>query len=163
MKRLTLALSSLLALGACDKTREQFDFSKQAPDEFAIIKRAPLEMPTEYTSLPKPQPGAPRPQEQSPTSQARATLLGDRALPPVATGASQGEAALLQQASAESAASSSGGGALWKALVASVCRLKRKFTGSISRACAAARARAEAGINVGGTWDMRDTPWAAQA
>src|SRR5687767_59788 len=66
-------------------------------------------------------------------------------------------------ASAESAASSWGGGALWKALVASVSRLKRKFTGSISRACAAARVREEAGINAAGTWDMRDTPWAAQA
>jgi len=64
----------MLTIGACSATKESFDFSKKAPDEFAVITRAPLEIPSTY-NLPKPQPGVQRPQEQSATSQAAQTLF----------------------------------------------------------------------------------------
>ena len=65
-----------LFLSACEGTKEQFDFSQKAPDEFAVVKRAPLEMPPNYTLRP-PQPGAVRPQEQNTTQQAEQTVFGE--------------------------------------------------------------------------------------
>ncbi len=100
MKRLTFATLSLLTLSACSGMREQFDFSKQAPDEFAIVTRAPLEMPNDLTDLPPPQPGAPRPQELSATAQARASIIGAPASAPAAV--TQGELTLLNKAGATS-------------------------------------------------------------
>ena len=101
-----LSVTALLgALCACESTKEQFDFSKKAPDEFAVVRRAPLAMPPSVT-LPKPQPGAPRPQEPSPTDMARASVLGED--PTAATAASdntisQGENVLLQKTGAAKA------------------------------------------------------------
>ncbi len=94
-------IASTISLTACEKTREQFDFSKKAPDEFAVIKRAPLEMPSDFTMV-TPTPGAPRPQEPSATALARGALLGEDA---VANNnqeivKSDGEAALLQKSGA---------------------------------------------------------------
>ena len=93
--------SALLLTAGCEKTREQFDFSKKPPDEFAVVKRAPLEMPPDF-SLRPPAPGTPRPQELSTEAEARAAVLGDPALAqkPRVDAASAGEAALLQQAGA---------------------------------------------------------------
>lgn len=79
MKKLTLLIITsaiTLSLSACSKTQEQFDFSKKAPDEFAVITRAPLEMPSDYT-LPPPRPGMERRQESSPETQAKTALFGD--------------------------------------------------------------------------------------
>lgn len=98
MKRLTFTTLSLLALGACSTVSEQFDFSKKAPDEFAIVTRAPLEMPNDMNDLPAPQPGAPRPQELSATAQARASIIGAPSATPTAI--SQGELTLLNKAGA---------------------------------------------------------------
>ncbi len=91
-----------LSLIACEKTREQFDFSKKAPDEFAVVKRAPLEMPPDYT-LPAPRPGAKRPQEPSATDLARGAILGVEQTTQQATSSSttsEGEAALLERTGA---------------------------------------------------------------
>ena len=57
------AIAAILTLSGCEKTKEQFDFSKKPPDEFAVVKREPLEMPPDF-SLRPPTPGAARPQEQ---------------------------------------------------------------------------------------------------
>lgn len=100
MKRLLFVVCSLAALGACEKTREQFDFSKTPPDEFAVIKRAPLEMPPHMTALPAPKPGMPRPQELSATQQARSSVIGSVAKTP--QGATDGEVILLHKAGAAS-------------------------------------------------------------
>lgn len=90
-----------LSMGACESTKKQFDFSKKAPDEFAVVKRAPLEMPPDY-NLPAPKPGAPRPQEESAIDMARSAVLGEDAQKQIAseTGVSQGEAVLLQKSGA---------------------------------------------------------------
>lgn len=92
---------STLALSACEKTREQFDFSKKAPDEFAITTRAPLEIPSSLDTLPKPRPGAPRPQETATDMQAKQTIFGENTTPIQADGSiSEGENILLQKTGA---------------------------------------------------------------
>lgn len=107
MKKLilmSLAGCAVLSMTACESTKKQFDFSKKAPDEFAVVRRAPLEMPPDYT-IRAPQPGAPRPQEASATDMARSAVLGEEAQKQIAkdNGVSQGEAVLLQKSGATSA------------------------------------------------------------
>lgn len=90
--------SAVLSLAACEATKKQLDLSKKAPDEFAVMTRAPLEMPPDY-DLPAPKPGAPRPQEASTSDLAKTAVLGEDAAKQVATqnGVSEGEAVLLQK------------------------------------------------------------------
>lgn len=98
----TAIIAATLALCACSQVGEQFDFSKKAPDEFAVVKRAPLEMPTDLSRLPPPRPGAPRPQEPSTTDLARSAVVGTDAQRDIAAqnNVSQGEAVLLQKTGA---------------------------------------------------------------
>jgi hypothetical protein len=74
-RRLGLATALVLAFGlsACDTLKEQAGMTKQAPDEFTVITKAPLVMPPDF-SLRPPRPGARPPQEVSPRDQARAVL-----------------------------------------------------------------------------------------
>ena len=103
----TAVLSAAMALGGCEKTREQFDFTKKPPDEFAVVKRAPLEMPPDF-AIRTPQPGAPRPQETPMKEVARQAILGEEAIQKTAReqGVSQGEAVLLQKTGAANASPS---------------------------------------------------------
>lgn len=99
-----VAVFLTFGLSGCEKTKEQFDFSRKPPDEFAVTKRAPLEMPPDY-SLRPPRPGALRPQEQSPDQQAREAVFGanaaDNATPAGgAASLTEGEAILLQKTGA---------------------------------------------------------------
>lgn len=98
---LSLALAAVLATG-CDTVKEQLGANREAPDEFAVITRAPLEMPQAYV-LPPPQPGMPRPQEQSPQMRAKQAVFGQDAVQQQAQaqGKSDVEAALLNQAGAQ--------------------------------------------------------------
>lgn len=95
------AMIAVLAVAGCENTKKQFDFSKKAPDEFSVVKRAPLEMPPDF-NIQAPQPGAPRPQELSASDMARSAVLGDAAQRRIAkeAGVSQGEAVLLQKSGA---------------------------------------------------------------
>jgi hypothetical protein len=70
-----LMMVSLLALAACSSAKEQLGITRKPPDEFAVVKRAPLSMPPDYALTP-PRPGAPRPQEQATSEQAKETLFG---------------------------------------------------------------------------------------
>lgn len=92
---------SVLALSACEKTKEQFDFSKKPPDEFQVTTRAPLEMPPDY-SLRPPRPGAPRPQEDSAVEEAKQAVFGPESTQPknAAEPMTEGEAILLQRTGA---------------------------------------------------------------
>jgi hypothetical protein len=72
-----LALAAA-ALTGCDSARETFGFTKQAPDEFEVVTRAPLVIPPDYGLRP-PQPGAQRPQEKEIRDQARETVTGRNA------------------------------------------------------------------------------------
>jgi hypothetical protein len=87
MKKLALIyLCSATFLSGCisfSEFREQMGINKDAPDEFAVVRHAPLEVPPPYAlkDLPTPQPGAPRPQENTPDEEARQTLLGTNGVP----------------------------------------------------------------------------------
>ena len=101
MMKKIIMLSALgcLSLAACDSTKEQMGLTKRVPDEFQVVKRAPLELPPNYVLRP-PQPGAPRPQEQATDNTAAQTVFGEAA-PKQASAATSGEAALLQQAGSQ--------------------------------------------------------------
>jgi hypothetical protein len=95
----------VLALPGCEGVREQLGLGKRPPDEFAVVTKAPLALPPEFTLRP-PKPGAPRPQEQQPSEVARGALTqgrAGRAVPSLAAGRGAGEQALLKQAGAERA------------------------------------------------------------
>ena len=63
---------SALALTACSSSGL---FNRNAPDEFAVTRAAPLVVPPEFTLVP-PQPGAPRPMEVDSQQQAMEALFG---------------------------------------------------------------------------------------
>ncbi|MGB4107243.1 MAG: DUF3035 domain-containing protein [Alphaproteobacteria bacterium] len=97
-KAVSLLLVAILALGGCSSAKDKLGLTKKSPDEFAVVKRAPLSMPPNY-SLRPPTPGAPRPQEQSPEQEARQTVFGqdDATYETQATG---NDAAFLNKAGA---------------------------------------------------------------
>jgi len=106
-----LAAGLPLIAGGCSNIKETLGLSKQSPDEFKVVSRAPLSMPPDYNLRP-PTPGAPRPQEGTPRDQAAATVfqysnttggVPTDAIPPIGEGEadtaqSSGESALLQSA-----------------------------------------------------------------
>ena len=67
-------------LSSCSGVKESLGLTKEAPDEFAVVRHAPLEIPPTLTraDLPKPRPGMNRPQEKTPSEQAREALIGDK-------------------------------------------------------------------------------------
>jgi hypothetical protein len=117
MRRTPILLAALavglpLATGGCSNVKETLGLTKQSPDEFKVVSRAPLSMPPDYNLRP-PTPGAPRPQEGTPRDQAAAAVfqytttggLPADAIPPIGEGEaetaqSSGESALLQSAGA---------------------------------------------------------------
>ena len=92
-----------VSLTACSSSG---DSALSGPDEFRVIRKAPLTMPPDYNLRP-PNPGEARPQELNTTDQARAALFGQT----YATSATEGEQYLVQKA---------GGGALDPAIRAQV-------------------------------------------
>ena len=99
-----VAVAALCAvtLSSCENAREAMGITKQSPDEFSVVTRAPLTLPPDYGLRP-PNPGAPRPQEARATDSARDVLVnGGKA--GAATSAdsalSKGETALLAKAGA---------------------------------------------------------------
>ncbi len=107
-----LAVGLPLAVGGCSGIKETLGLTKQSPDEFKVVSRAPLSMPPDYNLRP-PTPGAPRPQEGSPRDQAASAVFGypnsgtstlqPDQIPPIGEGEaetaqSSGESALLQSA-----------------------------------------------------------------
>ena len=66
-------LISVIALTGCEETKRVFGKTKEAPDEFAVYRRAPLSLPPD-SDLRPPTPGASRPQVVNPKDQARVAL-----------------------------------------------------------------------------------------
>lgn len=93
---LIIATAASVMLTGC-LTKEDLGLGRRNPDEFSVVKRAPLEVPKDFT-LPKPTPGAARPQEESPEQAAKKALLGKTVQP--ATTSSSMEQILLQQSGA---------------------------------------------------------------
>ncbi len=74
--RILALLPALVLLGGCgEEMRKSLGLGKNAPDEFQVVRRAPLSLPPDFQLRP-PQPGAARPQEGSTTDQARSAVLG---------------------------------------------------------------------------------------
>lgn len=105
--RIAGAVAMILALGACQGVRDQLGLTKQSPDEFKVVARAPLTLPPEFTLRP-PEPGIPRPQEGTTAQQARQAIF--RLEQPKAQpleqeigvdGRSRGELSLLKAAGAD--------------------------------------------------------------
>lgn len=101
LKTLVLPVLALVALSGCDDTRRALGIDKSIPDEFAVIRRAPLVMPPDYNLRP-PAPGSERPQEGTTAEQARNALIGRNRLDGYRVrGFSPGEITLLEQAGAD--------------------------------------------------------------
>lgn len=98
------ALAAMLAVGGlagCGGVGKSLGFGKQSPDEFAVVRNAPLTLPPDYTLRP-PRPGAQRPQEEPIRQQAENTVFNRDSEADVASSRleSEGEYALLRQADA---------------------------------------------------------------
>ncbi|HEX6012331.1 MAG TPA: DUF3035 domain-containing protein [Geminicoccaceae bacterium] len=99
----TLALWLAVAtLAGCGDTtvQERLGLGKRVPDEFQVVRRAPLVLPPDYNLRP-PAPGAPPPQQQDTSAQAEAILTGQPPRVPAEARQSQGELALLGQSPVE--------------------------------------------------------------
>ena len=68
-----LSLISSLVLTGCEETKRAFGKTKEAPDEFAVYRRAPLSLPPDFDLRP-PAPGTQRPQTVNPRNRARLAL-----------------------------------------------------------------------------------------
>ncbi len=105
--RFVCAAGLIFTLAACEGVKKQFGLTKQSPDEFRVVARAPLTLPPDYTLRP-PQPGAVRPQEGTPAQRARKAVFrveDSKTLAPVQAnatpGLSAGERSLLKAAGAD--------------------------------------------------------------
>jgi hypothetical protein len=68
-------LALIPALSGCGEVRGALGYNKQAPDEFAVVARAPLSVPPNFQLRP-PKLGAERPQEPRKRQGARALVVG---------------------------------------------------------------------------------------
>jgi hypothetical protein len=85
---------TLIGLSACSGTKNTLGLTKSVPDEFVVVKRAPLSIPPDYTLRP-PQPGAARSQEATAAQDAQTAVFGGSQS---TTQAASGESAFLRQA-----------------------------------------------------------------
>lgn len=73
---LPLALAGALSLSACAEVRQELGMGRHSPDEFTVVKRAPLTLPPEYALRP------PSPDNLPPASEtskaARTVLMGEK-------------------------------------------------------------------------------------
>jgi len=90
-----------LALIGCDSIRNATGATKQSPDEFAVLTKAPLIIPPDYNLRP-PQPGIASRNEVDPDEQARQALFTDQATlaAQLGTNYSDGEKLLLNKTNA---------------------------------------------------------------
>lgn len=100
VSKLVVICLSLGTLSACGVSK-QLGLEKKAPDEFAVVKRAPLQLPPSYALRP-PQPGAVGPVGEATTQAVRSDLLGTNEKV-FNAGESRGEQALLNQLGAQNA------------------------------------------------------------
>ncbi|MGH6872995.1 MAG: DUF3035 domain-containing protein [Rhizomicrobium sp.] len=100
-----VVLAAAAALSGCQSIRQAAGVTKQTPDEFAVVTKAPLVIPPDYNLRP-PKPGAVPTNTQSPTGAAEAALFpsddSSGAAPQPSGGGtySDGEKNLLAQAGA---------------------------------------------------------------
>jgi hypothetical protein len=83
--RLAVAGAVLLALSACDSIRREAGMTKQSPDEFAVVTKAPLIIPPNFNLHP-PAPGAPPLNQEDPADSAQTALFNSSDPQTVAAG-----------------------------------------------------------------------------
>ncbi|HEY1962137.1 MAG TPA: DUF3035 domain-containing protein [Rhizomicrobium sp.] len=66
----------VVSMAGCESVRDAMGVSKQPPDEFAVVTKAPLIIPPDYNLKP-PKPGAAPLNQVSPTESAQAALYSD--------------------------------------------------------------------------------------
>ena len=97
------ALALAATLSACEGgIGDALGLGKNAPDEFAVVRSAPLTLPPDFTLRP-PRPGEARPNEESVREQAKVALFneaGALAIDDSSAAATQGEAAFIERAGA---------------------------------------------------------------
>ena len=98
------ALTLAATLSACEGgLGDALGLGKNAPDEFAVVRNAPLTLPPDLLLRP-PRPGEPRPNEAPISEQAESVLLNDSGARSadiaMATTASRGEVAFIARAGA---------------------------------------------------------------
>ena len=99
--RLAPLLLLPLLMGCGGDVSRTLGLTRDAPDEFSVVTRAPLSLPPSLGGLPPPRPGATRPQELSAREQGESTLAPGAALGQGRSARpSGGETALLTQAGA---------------------------------------------------------------
>ena len=69
-----LALAALMALPACTSVKKELGVGRNSPDEFMVVKRAPLTLPPDYDLRPPSDDSAPPATDAS--NQAKAALIG---------------------------------------------------------------------------------------
>ena len=80
-----VGFAAIAGLAGCgDKSGNILGFEKSAPDEFAVVKRAPLTLPPEYGLRP-PRPGDVRPHAVSPRDEAQQSVIGKSVAKPQRT------------------------------------------------------------------------------
>ena len=98
--RISMCGIFLLSTG-CDTVKTELGLDRHMPDEFAVMQRAPLEIPKDLTSLPVPQPGMERPQDVTAKEQAKEVILGEVVRAKATTEASK--PAVIKPSAAENA------------------------------------------------------------
>jgi len=69
-----LAVSLLVSVAGCSSVKKEFGVGRQSPDEFMVVKRAPLTLPPDYDLRPPSADGAPPASDAA--NQAKASMLG---------------------------------------------------------------------------------------
>lgn len=87
-----LILASLVALTACSSVKKELGVGRQSPDEFTVVKRAPLTLPPDYNLRP-PSDGS-AVQESEAVQQAKTIVLGT---PAATVEAGNAETAIMQK------------------------------------------------------------------
>jgi len=103
--KLAVVLVAVAGLAGCEGVKEAVGGAKLAPDEFAVMPKAPLIMPPDYNLRP-PKPGSRMANLPDPSDQARASLYPNNPTAIAATiegGFSDGEKLLLAYAGAANA------------------------------------------------------------
>ena len=99
-KLFTILIASTLCLTACEGLKDTLGLTRKTPDEFAVVTRAPLQIPAnlnQLNTLPTPQIGAPRPQETDPRLAAKQAIGVNTNAP---TAPSNAEQSLLSKVNA---------------------------------------------------------------
>ena len=101
-----LASAACVVLSGCDSLRREAGLTKQSPDEFAVVTKAPLIIPPDFNLHP-PAPGAPPLNQEGPTDTAQTALFNSSDPQTVAAGMggnlTLGERMLLANAGVQNA------------------------------------------------------------